>query len=91
MGRRLLEKALLEDEAAVDELLSLLAYLPLAIVQATAFINSNGISIADYTSLFREPRKEVRLFSKHFEDLSRYRQTESTIAKTWHISFRPDS
>lgn len=91
MRRRLSEKAPLEDEAAVDELLSLLAYLPLAIVQATAFINSNGISIADYTSLFREPRKEVRLFSKHFEDLSRYRQTESTIAKTRHISFRPDS
>ena len=87
MAQRLSEKALLEDEAAVDELLGLLAYLPLAIVQATAFINSNGISIADYISLFREPSTEIRLFSKHFEDSSRYREMESTIAKTWHISF----
>jgi hypothetical protein len=87
MAQRLSERALLKDEAAVDELLGLLAYLPLAIVQATAFINSNGISIADYISLFREPSTEVRLFSKHFEDPSRYREMESTIAKTWHISF----
>ncbi|KAF2193583.1 hypothetical protein K469DRAFT_691135 [Zopfia rhizophila CBS 207.26] len=87
MAQRLSEKALLEDEAAVDELLGLLMYLPLAIVQATAFINNNGISIADYISLFREPSTEVRLFSKHFEDPSRYREMESTIAKTWHISF----
>jgi tetratricopeptide (TPR) repeat protein len=87
MAQRLSEKALLEDEAAVDELLGLLAYLPLAIVQATAFINSNEISISDYISLFRNPTTEVRVFSKHFEDPSRYRETESTIAKTWHISF----
>jgi len=87
MAQRLSEKALLEDEAAVDELLGLLAYLPLAIVQATAFINSNEISISDYISLFRNPTTEVRLFSKHFEDPSRYRETESTIAKTWQISF----
>jgi tetratricopeptide (TPR) repeat protein len=87
MAQRLEEKALLEDETAVDELLGLLAYLPLAIVQATAFINSNGIAIADYISLFREPSTEARLFSKHFEDPSRYREMESTIAKTWYISF----
>ena len=87
MAQRLSEKTLLEDEAAVDELLGLLAHLPLAIVQATAFIDSNGTSIAEYVSLFREPSTEVRVFSKSFEDSSRYRELESTIAKTWHISF----
>jgi hypothetical protein len=44
MAQLLSEKALLEDEAGIDELLGLLAHLPLAIVQATAFINSNEIS-----------------------------------------------
>ena len=87
IAQRLSEKALLEDEKAVDELLGLLAYLPLAIVQAAAFINSNGVSISEYISLFRQPSMELRLFSEHFEDSSRYREMESTIAKTWHISF----
>jgi hypothetical protein len=87
MAQRLSEKTLLKDKAAVDELLGLLAYLPLAIVQATSFINRNAVSIIDYISLFREPSTEARLFSKHFEDPSRYGEMESTIAKTWHISF----
>lgn len=85
--QRLSEKALLQEEAAIDELLQLLAHLPLAIVQATAFINRNGTSIAEYISLFRQPSQEIQLFSEHFEDPSRYREMESTIAKTWHISF----
>jgi hypothetical protein len=79
-------KALLVDEAGIDELLGLLAHLPLAIVQAIAFINSNEISIADYIALFRQQSMEVRLFSEHFEDPSRYREMESTITKTWYIS-----
>jgi tetratricopeptide (TPR) repeat protein len=87
MAQRLLDKALLKEEAAVEELLGLLANLPLAIVQATAFINRNGISISEYISLFRQPSMEIQLFSEHFEDPSRYREMESTIAKTWHISF----
>jgi tetratricopeptide (TPR) repeat protein len=87
VAKRLSEKALLNEEAAIDELLGLLAYLPLAIVQATAFINSNDASVAEYISLFRQPSREIQLFSEHFEDPSRYRDMESTIAKTWHISF----
>jgi tetratricopeptide (TPR) repeat protein len=87
LAQRLSEKALLEDEGAVDELLRLLAYLPLAIVQAAAFINSNGASISDYIALFRQPSTEIQLFSEQFEDPHRYREMESTIAKTWHISF----
>lgn len=87
MAQRLSEKALLQDEPAVEELLRLLTYLPLAIIQATAFINSNEILISDYISLFKNPTTEARLFSKHFQDPSRYREMESTIAKTWHISF----
>lgn len=30
---------------------------------------------------------EAQLFSEYFEDPSRYQELESTIAKTWHISF----
>lgn len=44
---------MLADKTPVDELLGLLAYLPLAIVQAAAFINSNSIAISECVSLFK--------------------------------------
>jgi len=80
MAQHLSEKALLKDEQPLTNYLRI-CHLCAAIVQATTFINNNGISLADYISLFREPRTEVRLFSKHFEDSSRYGEMESTIAR----------
>jgi tetratricopeptide (TPR) repeat protein len=87
LARRLTKQGLLDDEMAVDELLERLTYLPLAIVQAAAFINNNDISVSRYISLFRHTSTESELFSERFEDPSRYREMDSTIAKTWHISF----
>lgn len=87
MSRRITNKALLSNEKAVDELLKLLTNLPLAIVQAVAYINSNDIPVSEYVSMFRRADSEAELFSEHFEDPSRYQEMESTIAKTWHISF----
>ncbi|KAH7060965.1 kinesin light chain 1, partial [Paraphoma chrysanthemicola] len=87
LARRLTKQALLDDETAVDELLAILTYLPLAIVQAAAFINNNDISVSGYISLFRHTSTESELFSERFEDPSRYREMDSTVAKTWHISF----
>ncbi|KAK7177943.1 hypothetical protein PSPO01_16006 [Paraphaeosphaeria sporulosa] len=87
LARRITKQALRNDQKAVDKLLESLAYLPLAIVQAAAFINNNDISVSGYVSLFQKIGTETELFSEHFEDPSRYREMESTIAKTWHISF----
>ena len=87
MARRISNKALLDDESATNKLLELLTCLPLAIVQAVAFINSNQVSISDYVSLFKQADTEVEVFSERFDDPSRYRVTESTIEKTWQISF----
>jgi tetratricopeptide (TPR) repeat protein len=87
LARRLTKPALLDDETAVDELLMVLTYLPLAIVQAAAFMNNNDISVSRYISLFRHTGTESELFSERFEDPSRYREMDSTVAKTWHISF----
>ena len=53
LAHRVAERPILEEEEAINELLGLLAYLPLAIVQAAAFINSNGISVSDYIELFK--------------------------------------
>lgn len=74
--------ALLNDEMAVDDLLQRLAYLPLAIVQAAAFMSQNDVSVLEYISLFEKAGTEIEFFSEHFEDPSRYQGLESTIATT---------
>jgi tetratricopeptide (TPR) repeat protein len=74
------------EEDAKTDLVRLLAYLPLAIVQAAAFISSDEISVSEYIALFKQSMG-VELLSEHFEDPSRYREMESTIAKTWYITF----
>jgi hypothetical protein len=79
---------LLNDEAAVDVLLETLAGLPLAIVQAAAFMNQNDTLVSKYVSLLRYAGTKAELFSEHFKDPSRYRSIDSTIAKTWHVSFK---
>jgi tetratricopeptide (TPR) repeat protein len=81
-------QALLSDDVAVNVLLETLAGLPLAIVQAAAFINQNNTSVSEYVSLLQHASTKVELFSEHFEDPSRYRDMDNTIAKTWHISFK---
>ncbi|OAL56942.1 kinesin light chain 1 [Pyrenochaeta sp. DS3sAY3a] len=80
-------QALLCDERSVNGLLKLLEYLPLAIVQASAFIRKNNISASEYVSLMERADEEMKLFSEHFEDRSRYHELDNTIAKTWHVSF----
>jgi hypothetical protein len=89
----LLQKSLPDLEAPVDEqdakeLLAELTYLPLAIVQAAAYMNANGISAADYLSLCQEQEEDViQLLSEDFEDDWRYKPVKNPVATTWLISF----
>ena len=90
---RLLEKCLVDPKLTsnwqdTSALLSQLTYLPLAIVQAAAYINENGIAIANYLSLLTEQEEEViDLLSEEFEDDGRYRDVKNPVATTWLISF----
>lgn len=86
LGKSLLKKSLLEDDA-IDKLLEDLSYLPLAIVQAAAFINQNDISISKYMSLLQNKDEAIELLSENFEDHRRYQETKNPIATTWIISF----
>lgn len=75
-------KESLEDDK-VPKLLELLTYLPLAIVQAAAFLNKNDVPISEYISLVREtPNDEIKLLSKDFNDLGRYRGIRNPVATT---------
>lgn len=86
LEKSLVQKSLLEDHA-IDKFLEDLSYLPLAIVQAAAFINQNDISISKYTSLLQNQDEVIELLSENFEDHGRYRETKNPIATTWIISF----
>ncbi|KAK3081377.1 hypothetical protein LTS18_007282 [Coniosporium uncinatum] len=90
---QLLQKSLAEPVALAQQrdaksLLRELTYLPLAIVQAVAYMNKNGIAPADYLSLFDEQEEDiVKLLSKEFEDDWRYSSVKKPVATTWLISF----
>jgi tetratricopeptide (TPR) repeat protein len=89
----LLEKCLINSDLVKDQqdtrsLVSELTYLPLAIVQAAAYINENTISIGQYLSLLAEQEEDViELLSEEFEDHGRYRNVKNPVATTWLISF----
>ncbi|KAF7507643.1 hypothetical protein GJ744_010196 [Endocarpon pusillum] len=90
---RLLEKYLVNPDLInsrqdTNILLSQLTYLPLAIVQAAAYINENTITLRDYISLLADQEEEViELLSEEFEDDGRYRDVKNPVATTWLISF----
>ncbi|KAK7998893.1 kinesin light chain 1 [Apiospora marii] len=82
----------LSGDAVVARLLGMLTYLPLAIVQAVAFINKNGISLQNYIDLFwNAAESELSLLKEHFEDQTRYQiandKRNNAVAITWRLSF----
>jgi AAA+ ATPase superfamily predicted ATPase len=83
----LVDPALVDNKPDTKALLNELTYLPLAIVQAAAYINENGITIADYLSLLRDQEEEmIDLLSEEFEDAGRYRNARNPVATTWLVS-----
>jgi tetratricopeptide (TPR) repeat protein len=90
---QLLQKCLINPDLVNNRhdtavLLAELTYLPLAIAQAAAFINENGITLGCYLSLLAEQEEEViALLSEEFEDDGRYRNIKNPVATTWLISF----
>ncbi|PVH69398.1 HET-domain-containing protein [Cadophora sp. DSE1049] len=85
----LIDPGLVNDKSDTKTLLQEVTYLPLAIVQAAAYINENGIAIADYLLLLADQEEEViELLSEEFGDHGRYRNVKNPVATTWLISFQ---
>ncbi|UKZ53151.1 hypothetical protein TrVGV298_006943 [Trichoderma virens] len=86
-GKHLVDQDLV-SQGDVAALLIQLMYLPLAIVQAAVYINTNGIGPGDYLLLLEEQEEDViDLLSEDFEDDGRYHDVKNPIATTWLISF----
>ncbi|KAL2859115.1 P-loop containing nucleoside triphosphate hydrolase protein [Aspergillus lucknowensis] len=85
----LIRKELLKNRDATISLLKQLVFLPLAITQAAAYINSNDIELSDYSVLLQEQESDVvELLSEDFGDDGRYKDTQNPVATTWLISFK---
>ncbi|KAH8678794.1 hypothetical protein BGZ60DRAFT_446050 [Tricladium varicosporioides] len=90
---QLLQKCLVNPSFAktgldAKALLKELTYLPLAIIQAAAYINENNITFTDYLSLLKDQEEEViDLLSEEFEDDGRYYNIKNPVATTWLVSF----
>jgi tetratricopeptide (TPR) repeat protein len=93
VATQLLQKCLVNPGLATSgsdtkDLLEELTYLPLAIIQAAAYINENGITFADYLLLLADQEEDViDLLSEEFEDDGRYHNIKNPVATTWLVSF----
>jgi tetratricopeptide (TPR) repeat protein len=91
---QLLAKSLIDPELSDSrqdalKLLEQLTSLPLAIVQAAAYINENRCALSEYLSLLEAQEQDVvELLSEDFEDDRRYKDTKNPVATTWLISFQ---
>ena len=86
--RSLQNKQLIEDKDNITKLLNSLVNLPLAIMQAAAYLNAKRCTIAEYLSLYEESSDSViKFLSKDFEDVRRYPDMKNPVATTWLISF----
>ena len=84
-----LDSPLIGDTGSATRLLDRLANLPLAIKQASAYMNENQISTTVYIEIYESDNEEmIYLLSREFEDLGRYDNIKNPIATTWLISFR---
>ena len=88
----LLQKKLDEsmNQQDLEELASLLEYMPLAIVQAAAYIQQKGTrySVRRYIEVFQKNDKhQMNLLKYEAGHLRRDEEAKSSIITTWQISF----
>ena len=72
-----------EDRAAAERIVEEMDGLPLALVQAGAYVAETGCSLADYLELYQTHHKE--LLARHSRLMLDY---PKTVATTWSLSFQ---
>jgi hypothetical protein len=89
LRKRLIKAELTDNVEDTTNLLTQLTCLPLAIVQAAAYINKNDIGLSTYLSLLnKQDAAVIDLLSEQFEDDYRYSNVKNPVATTWVISFK---
>ncbi|KAM4066732.1 tetratricopeptide repeat domain-containing protein [Hirsutella rhossiliensis] len=72
----------------ISLLTSRLEYLPLALVQAAAYIRMNVMAVSRYLQLLDKSDHPLELLSKEFETIGRDSGTPQAVAATWILSFK---
>lgn len=86
--RKGLNESQISDTKSTKRLLDFLAYLPLAIRQASAYMDKNQISTSEYLELCESEREDmIDLLGRDFDDPHRYKEIQNPVATTWLISF----
>ncbi|KAK0744092.1 hypothetical protein B0T18DRAFT_196285 [Schizothecium vesticola] len=90
-SRLLLQGKLEADNRSPDNLSALssrLEHLPLALVQAAAFIREMSMSVREYLRLLEKSDQDlVSLLSQKFETVGRDPEAARAVAQTWILSF----
>jgi tetratricopeptide (TPR) repeat protein len=77
------------DRESAALLVRQLAGLPLALIQATSYMNENMVTLTDYLShLSGQESTTVELLSQKFDDDYRYEARTNPIASTWLMCFQ---
>ena len=76
-----IRQASLEDSQMAEDIVRLLGCLPLAIVQAGAFVRARHRTLREYRDLYLRRRAEVLRFMPRSADLER------TVLTTWEVNF----
>ena len=74
------------NEVEVRGLLEELDHLPLAVSQAAAFIEENGVSIADYINALRGEDAEEFLHEE-LDDSRRDEESVNSVFRTWKLTY----
>ncbi|KAL1965117.1 hypothetical protein VTN77DRAFT_6030 [Rasamsonia byssochlamydoides] len=76
-----------DSEPEISELANLLDHLPLALVQAAAFMQQNMISISEYLALLKDGEEtQMDLLCEAFQTLGRDSQVPNAVATTMMLS-----
>ncbi|CAF3536662.1 unnamed protein product [Fusarium graminearum] len=89
---QLLRQGVHQGDESLETLLQLssrLEFLPLALVQAAAFIQENCISVDEYLELLNGSEDDlIQLLDEEFEAVGRDSDTPRAVAQTWMLSFQ---
>lgn len=76
------------DVSSTERLLEVLGHIPLAITQAVAFINHNGMTVESYLTALETDKQDLTEFLSHeLQDHRRQRGFPNSVFRTWKFSF----
>jgi len=88
LRRRLLPKHQCREQGAFNTLSAVLTNLPLLIIQAAAYINTNDITLAEYMMLIKNNKFDtIGLESEDLESPGGPQELTRAVVRAWSVSF----